>query len=283
MKISEALRQGLQILAAHGIEDAARHSEWLLADLLQVNTAYLLAHGLEELPRETESDYFDKIRLRTQGQPLQYLLGYEEFCGLRFEVTSAVLIPRPETELLVAETIRRLDSTCTTLTDVGTGSGCIAIAVAKARPRVNIYAVDMSEEALVVARRNAKHLGISNISFLQGDLLTPLESRLVEGQLDCIVSNPPYVADGEINGLQPEVRDWEPRMALTAGPSGTVIFEKLIPQAFSWLRPEGWFLAEIGYGMKERVLALFHAGWEVGPILNDQNGIPRVVIARKRI
>ncbi len=282
MQISQALQQGHQILISHGIEDARRHAEWLLADLFHESTAYLIAHFPEELASRTEADYFEKIRLRSQRQPLQYLLGYEEFCGSKFEVNPAVLIPRLETELLVAEALRRLDSTCTTITDVGTGSGCIAIAIAKVRPRLNVYAVDISAEALAVARRNANRLEVFNIDFLQGDLLTPLESRLVKGQLDCIVSNPPYVADGELEELQPEVRDWEPRIALTAGLSGTAIFERLIPEAFSWLRPEGWFLAEIGYGLKERVLALFHAGWVVEPIFNDQSGIPRVVIARKR-
>jgi release factor glutamine methyltransferase len=285
MKIAQALQMGLQILVSHGIEDARRHAEWLLIDLLRENTAYLLVHNQEDLGGRIEAEYFDKIRSRSQGQPLQYLLGYEEFCGLKFEVTPEVLIPRPETEMLVAEALRRIDSTCATIADVGTGSGCIAVSMAKIRPMMNVYATDISANALVVARRNAIRLGVSNINFLQGDLMIPLESHLVPGQLDCVVSNPPYIADGDLEGLPPEVRDWEPRAALLAGPSGTAIFERLIPGAFFWLRQQGWFLAEIGYGIKEKVLALFHAqaGWRVEPILNDHNGIPRIVIAQKRI
>jgi release factor glutamine methyltransferase len=283
MKICQALREGIQFLASHCGNEALRQAEWILADALKQNTAYLIAHYQEELPEETFAVYFEKIRLRNQGMPLQYLLGYEEFCGLKIEVTPAVLIPRPETELLVTETLQKINSSSVTVIDVGTGSGCIALAIGAANPRIKIYATDLSIEAISIAERNAGRLAIPNVSFLRGDLLNPLNGLLAKGTVDFIVSNPPYISDGELGSLQPEVRDWEPKIALTAGPSGTAIFERLIPQALAWLRPGGWFLAEIGFGLKDKVLDLFQKCWQLGPVLEDQNKIPRVVAAQKKI
>jgi release factor glutamine methyltransferase len=283
MKIRQALREGSQFLAFHCGEDALRHAEWILADALKQNTAYLIAHYQEELPEETTAGYFEKIRLRSQGMPLQYLLGYEEFCGLKIEVTPAVLIPRPETELLVTETLQKINSSSVTVIDVGTGSGCIALAIGAANPWIKIFATDLSIEAISIAKQNASRLAIPNVSFLQGDLLDPLNGLLAKGTVDFIVSNPPYISDEELESLQPEVRDWEPKIALTAGPSGTAIFERLIPQALLWLRPGGWFLAEIGFGLQDKVLGLFQKSWQLGPVLADQNRIPRVVVAQKKI
>ena len=167
------------------------------------------------------------------------------------------------------------------IVDVGTGSGCIAISIARARPQARLYATDLSSRALQVARKNARRLEAPNVQFLEGDLLSPLSQCLAPGEVDAVVANPPYIAEGDLDQLQREVRDWEPQLALTAGTHGTAIFERLVPQASAWIRPGGWFLAEIGYDIKEKVLALFGPEWRVYPVKVDLNGIPRIVRAQK--
>jgi release factor glutamine methyltransferase len=281
MTIFEILSQATHILQTASISDAKRHAEWLLAFVLDQNLSYLIARGREELPAEVTARYFTMVAERSQGKPIQYLLGSQEFRGMKFEVTSAVLIPRPETEYVVEEALRCLSSEHPLVVDVGTGSGCIAISIAKALPHAKVMAVDLSAAALEVARRNAQSLEAEAVRFLQGDLLAPLEEMGIVGQLDCVVSNPPYVAEEDLATLQREVRNWEPRMALVAGPGGVSVFKRLIPQAAKLLKPGGWFVAEIGYNMQEAVCSLFDGRWQVDHVRADFNGIPRVVVAQR--
>jgi release factor glutamine methyltransferase len=282
MTISQALSEAENLLRVHQVENPTRCAGWLLETVLACSHTFLLAHSLDELTSEQDRLFFELVRRRGLGEPLQYLLGHEEFHGLDFEVTPDVLIPRPETELLVDEALTRMDSVNPVIVDVGTGSGCIAISIARACPQARLIATDLSSKALQVARRNARRLEASGVLFLEGDLLSPLSQCLVPGEVDAILANPPYIADGDLEQLQREVRDWEPHLALTAGTHGTAVFERLIPQALAWLRPGGWFLAEIGYDIKGKVLALFGIEWEVYPVKVDLNGIPRVVIAQKK-
>ena len=209
------------ILKAAGLENAEREADWLLAHALRLSQGQLLAAGNAPLtPRQAEQalTYIDR---RAAREPLQYILGTQEFGGLEIAVTPDVLIPRPETTLLIEEAARAIGAQRRSLVaDVGTGSGCIAIAVAKTCPQAMLWATDISWPALVVARRNAlQHDVGKQVKFVQADLLGPFAAS-DEGIFDAIVSNPPYIPEGEMEGLQPEVSRYEPRLALAAGADG---------------------------------------------------------------
>lgn len=283
MKIFDALAEANGILEEEGIGNSSRDAECLLGHVLDKNRSYIISHSREELLPEKLAKFFSFVNERSQGKPLQYILGFQEFLGMEFEVTPDVLIPRPETELLV-EAVR-----CTVfpvldprIMDVGTGSGCIAVSLAVLLPSARIYAVDLSEAALEVARRNAaRHHVLPRLVLMHGDLLTLTQRELYAETLDGIVSNPPYISNKDFPGLQREVREWEPKMALVGGECGLSVYERLIPQALRALRPEGFLWMEIGFNMKEDVLRLLDEGWAQIQVKADYNQIPRVVIAQK--
>jgi release factor glutamine methyltransferase len=216
---------------------------------------------------------------------LQYILGTQEFCGLEFDVNPAVLIPRPETELLVQEVIRRLPrGGCPTLVDVGTGSGCVAVTLARALPSARIYATDLSVQALETAKRNALRHGVdSAICWLEGDLLAPLTGGACDGAVTAIVANPPYIRESEWNGLQPEVSSYEPRMALVAGATGTELHERLLNEAASFLAPGGLLAMELGQGQSADLRAKIETMpvYASVDILPDEAGIDRIVIVER--
>jgi release factor glutamine methyltransferase len=204
---------------------------------------------------------------------LQHILGTQEFCGLEFEVTPDVLIPRHDTETLVNEALLRMPGAQSVL-DVGTGSGCIAVVLSTRLHKAAVTAVDISEAALVVACRNAKMHGAA-IEFLQGSLLEPVAGR----QFDLIVSNPPYIPRSDIETLQPEVRDYDPRAALDGGLDGLEIYRRLIPEAVAGLVCGGWLLVEVGAGQADDVSRLFGSteGYGLPISACDPAGIVRVV------
>jgi release factor glutamine methyltransferase len=212
---------------------------------------------------------------------LQYLLGVQEFRGLPFQVTPAVFIPRPETEGLVEEAVTRLEGRPARLADVGCGSGCVAISIASELPASQVFATDISPAALAVARENASRNGVgSRIEFLHGDLLEPLSNQAV---LDAVVSNPPYISEVDFVDLQPEVKEYEPRVALAAGPDGLAVVRRLLPQAETVLAPGGLLLLEIGIGMEGQVKELLSGTtlvWQT--TVPDLQGIPRVLVAEKQ-
>ena len=283
MKIFEALAEASGILEQQGIGNSRQDVESLLSHVLDKNRSYLIAHSREELEPQRLADFFAFVTERSQGKPLQYILGVQEFLGMEFEVTPDVLIPRPETELLV-EAARSLLSAVRNprIMDVGTGSGCIAVSLAVLLSSARVCAVDLSLAALEVARRNAaRHHVLPRVEFLHGDLLVLTQKELDAETLDGIVSNPPYVSEKDFSGLQREVRGWEPRLALVAGERGLTVYERLIPQALRALRPRGYLLMEIGFNMKEEVFSLLGEGWDQIQVKTDFNQIPRVVIARK--
>ena len=236
MKIHEALDLAAEALDESGVPGSRLDAERLLAFELGRDRSYLLAHFQESVPESSAEQFFAHIAERRRGKPLQYLLGSQEFRGLEFEVTPAVLIPRPETELLVEAAVERFSEGNPVLADVGTGSGCIAVATAKALPGASLIATDLSEDALSVARRNASRHNVSEqIQFLPGDLLLPLSPLGMDEKLDCVLSNPPYVAERDLPALQREVRDWEPRMALVGGFTGLEMYRRLLPASPSLL------------------------------------------------
>jgi release factor glutamine methyltransferase len=261
----------------HG-EYAARDAELLLMHALGVTRASLLANPQRDLSREEETRFSAMIAERATGKPIQHITGTQEFFGLAFTVDQDVLIPRPETEHLVEAVIARLPKDrAVKIADVGTGSGAIAVALTHAVPLAQVTALDISRVALDVAARNAKTHGVeSRVKFLESDLLTACAGEV----FDVIVSNPPYIADGELESLEAQVREFEPGLALFAGSTGYELYERLIPQAWSGLREGGLLAMEIGFGQSARLVELLHA-WKSVEFVNDLQGIPRVVLATR--
>jgi release factor glutamine methyltransferase len=285
---SEAARR----LSLSGVPDPERDAEFLLLHVLGCDRAALHAHPERPVPAGAADRYRDLVERRAGREPLQYLTGEQEFWSLRFRVTPAVLIPRPETEGIL-EALLTLPAPRgpgrPRILDLGTGSGCLAIAAAHSLPEAQVVATDVSAEALEVARDNARALGVADrVVFLHGDLGGALEAGPVPAafggppRFDVIVSNPPYIAAADLEGLAPEVHDHEPRIALTPGPDALAVHRRILTLAGELLAPGGWLLVEIGAGQAEPIRALYAAQDRlrldaIGP---DLAGIPRVVVAR---
>ncbi len=259
---------------------ARRDAETLLMHLLGKNRAWSLAHPDDELGYECAEQYIALLERRFAGEPLQYIFGETEFYRLPFRVTSDVLIPRPETEHAVEKVIDLAAKfSHPRIVDVGTGSGAIAVALAHELPEAAVTATEVSAAALSVARENAQRNAVAErVKFLEGDLLEPVAGQ----QFDIVVSNPPYVAEGDRESLAVEVRDYEPGQALFAGADGLDVYERLIPQAFASLAPGGYLILEIGHGQEPPVGALLgEAGFENIEFTADLQGLPRVACARR--
>jgi len=240
--------------------------------------SYLAAPG-RPCPPLAEAFFRRLIGKRLDGVPLAHLTGTREFWSIPIEVTPSVLVPRPETEGLVEKVLELSTREAERIVDVGTGSGCIAIALARELPRAEIHAVDISERALRVARRNAARQKARHIEFHRSDLLSAF--RGTGRKFDFIVSNPPYISRGEWDGLPVDVRDFEPRRALLAGESGLELIERLIRRAATFLKPGGYLIFEIGDGQRDRVLGLFGRRWTEIETAWDLAGKPRVITARR--
>jgi release factor glutamine methyltransferase len=257
---------------------ARADAELLLLHILGKDRAWLMTHLDEELAANKAVQYTELLERRRHGEPIQYITGETEFCGLPFRVTRDVLIPRPETEHLVEKVLELAGQfSMPRIVDVGTGSGCIAVALARALPNAQISAIDLSAAALAVAMENAKRNGAA-IRFLEGDLLAPVAGE----PFDFIVSNPPYVPAADRATLSVEVREHEPAMALFAGDDGLEIYRSLIPAAFDALNPGGYTLLEIGCGQSPAISELLvRSGFEQIGFIPDLQGIPRVACARR--
>ena len=266
-------------LLARRDRDAARlEAELLLAFAWRVDRPGLYCR-LNEEPAPAVIDSFEQlVERRLRGEPLAYLTGGREFMGLIFSVNPAVLVPRPETELLVetALGLLRKDGPSPMVIDVGTGSGAIAVSLAVHHPQLLVTALDISGAALVVARANARRHGVADrVSFIQGDLLAD-----VDAAADLIAANLPYIPTGELNGLPDEVRS-EPRLALDGGPDGLDLYRRLVPQAARLLKTDGHFLAELGPGQETAILNLVRPpGWQAR-VDKDWAGLPRLLVARR--
>ena len=289
MRLKEALRSAIARLTAAQVPSPRMNAELLLMFTLSADRAHLFAHPERELTFDESSGYDAALAERARGVPAQYITGHQEFWGMDLIVTPAVLIPRPETEHVI-ETVLELagvervggrgrppHTTPLRIADVGTGSGCIALALAKDLPQAEIDATDISATALEIARANtARHQLDSRIRFRQADLLVGVENN----DFDFIVSNPPYVGESEEDQVQLEVRKFEPRSAVFAGPTGSEVIERLIPQAHAALRPGAWLVMEISGTISEKVQKLLR-GWNDVRIRPDLQAIPRVAQARK--
>jgi len=323
VQLKPSLAEAITRLTAAHVPSPRMNAELLLMFTLNVDRAYLHAHPERELTAAELAGYQAALAERARGVPAQYITGHQEFWGLDFIVTPAVLIPRPETEHLIETVLELLtpnlgprtsdpgsptskvrspksevrglgssvraprSSALLRLADIGTGSGCIAIALAKELPHAEIHATDISPTALEIARANAARLQLeTRIHFHQADLLAGLSPN----SFDFIVSNPPYVGESEADQVQLEVRTFEPRNAVFAGPTGTEVIARLIPQAHAALRPGGWLVLEISATIAPAVTRLLEPGelqtwqlqsWKDVHIAPDLQSIPRIARARK--
>lgn len=273
--MSAVLHRGVERLRA--LPQGRRDAQLLLLRALDRDAAWLLTHPEAPMSDEQLKLYDDWIVRRERHEPMQYILGEQEFYGLRLRVTRDVLIPRPETEHAVEAVLARVGRDATVrICDVGTGSGAIAVALANALPLAEVTAVDRSRGALAVARENALRHGVGErVRFAESDLLAAVRG---EG-FDVVVSNPPYVRDDEV--LEAQVAEWEPGVALFAGPTGLEIYRRLIPEAGEALVPGGWLVLEMGQGQRDAVAELLK-DWDEVSFVQDLQGIPRVAMARRR-
>ena len=273
MTVQTALLQGTQLLQEGAISAPRLTAEVLLAHALRRERVYLYAHPELKLTDVAWIHYGRYLHERLKGKPTQYITGRQEFYGRDFRVTPEVLIPRPETEHLVQASLARIRPGDVVL-DVGTGSGAIAITLA-VETKARVLATDISTAALSVADANARRLS-APVSFYAGDLAAAIAPL----SIDVLVSNPPYVPKVDHPALQREVRDYEPHVALFAGPTGIDIYERLIADAPRILRPGGWLLVELGYNSLGPVQAMLQTGWAEIAVEHDLAGLPRVLAAR---
>lgn len=280
MRIFEALKSAAEILQASAVSDATREAKSLLAFALNKNQTFLIAHSEYELSFEEEKRFRDFVKRRARREPFQYIVGRQEFCGLDFFVMPDVLIPRPETEMIVEAAIEILrPPENSRFCEVGIGSGCIAVSILHSVETAGAIGLDISEKALNVAEKNAKTHRVSERLKLQ---ISDVFENLSNEKFDLIVSNPPYIPRDDLKTLQAEVREFEPLTALTDGGDGLSIIEKIISQTPKFLNSGGFLLMEIGVKQAGDVKAMFDKKiWRAVEILPDLQGIPRTVKANK--
>jgi release factor glutamine methyltransferase len=279
------LRAGRELLHLAGVTHAEQEAAWLLEAALGISHLMMRIDPNRVVEAEPRRRAQDSFRRRASREPLQYILGTQEFCGLELVVTPDVLIPRPETELLVEEVLRRRPSgRALRIADIGTGSGCLAVTVARFLPEATIFASDRSTAALAVARSNARRNGVEGrIQWLEGDLFRPFEAAGLQGSLNVILANLPYVPEPEWDRLQPEVRLFEPRLALVGGPDGLDLVRRLIAEAWAHLACRGLLILELGQGQAAEVRRLIVEELRYGEIWTrrDHAGIERVVVCER--
>jgi release factor glutamine methyltransferase len=281
LSIATAILEASQFLRKAGVPEARRDAGSLLAHVINKDRTFLISHAEDQLDEPAFERFRELVRRRSSGEPLQYITERQDFYGREFLVTPAVLIPRPETELLVEATLGLMNEDAN-VCDVGTGSGCIAVTLLCERPKARGVAIDISGPALKVARQNAASFEVSDrLVFVRSDCFESLPGETKP--FDVIVSNPPYVSADVIPGLQREVRDHEPMVALSPGPDGLAIIRTLLVEAPSYLRKDGFMLLEIGFDQSDAVREIVDvARWDLLDIKPDLQGIPRIAVLRKK-
>lgn len=282
ISIAQALHDASEALSEAGVPEARKEARSLLAHVLGINWAVLITNSGEPLAASSVARFQELIARRATGEPAQYIIGAQDFYGRRFEVNPNVLIPRPETEWLIETALSYLSSSKEPvwICDVGTGSGCIAITLLCESRLAHAIAIDISATALEVAKRNAKaHEVIRRISFIESDCFNAVTNNV---SFDLIVSNPPYVSAKVFPGLQREVRDHEPRVALTPGDDGLTLIRRLINDAPQFLKEKGHLLIEIGFDQSEAITDLVDLNvWHLLRFVPDLQQIPRIVVLEK--
>jgi len=261
-----------EYLTSKGVENSRRETEWLLVAALGLDRIGIYVNFDKPLTDRELVTCRELVSRRARREPLQYILGTQEFMGLDFMVNRAVLIPRHDTEVLVAEALKRASATASIL-DIGVGSGCIAVSLAKSLPEGDVWGVEMSPEALDLARKNAENHGVT-VTLVEGSLFDPVPGK----KFDLIVSNPPYIPTADLATLQPEVRDYEPKQALDGGADGLDFYRSIVAAAPAHLCPEGWLMVEVGTGQAPSVTAIFSAAGFVNCFTaHDPARVERVV------
>lgn len=280
--IQDALVEAFDALQRAGVNEARMEATSLLMHVLGVDRAFVIAHPENELSNEQSGSFRELLGRRAAREPLQYIVGCQDFFKLRFEVTPDVLIPRPESELIVeaALDVANRESGVSIL-DVGTGSGCIIISLLNELKKARALATDISSNALEVAERNARRHNVSDrVTFIQADSLAALNQRQA---FSLIVSNPPYIPTGAIATLQREVREYEPLVALESGADGLDHIRALLRETPQLLQPSGYFIFEIGFAQRDAIEQLVdRAIWRLIEVRKDLQGIPRTFVLQKR-
>ncbi len=284
ISISEAILQASEVLRKAGVPEARRGAGSLLSFVLEKDRTFLISHAEDHLGDQQLYRFQEGVERRARGVPLQYITGIQDFFGREFRVTTDVLIPRPETELLVEAALEMIGGSEATplICDIGTGSGCIAVTLLCERRHARAVAVDLSSAAIEVAKQNAADQCVANqIVFVVSDCFASLDSSV--NQFDLVVSNPPYVSAEVVSGLQREVRDHEPLVALSPGPDGLSIVRRLIQEAPAFVKENGHLLIEIGFDQGSAVQRLVDEEvWHLIDIRPDLQGIPRIVVLQKK-
>lgn len=284
MNVLEAIQKSAEYLARRGVESPRLQSEWMLSHLLKLPRLKLYLQFERVLEDSVIDQLRGMVRRRGQREPLQHLLGSVSFCGHELAVSPGALIPRPETELLAERAWTwvesRTDLKQPMVLDLCTGSGCLAILIALRQPQCRVVALDLSHEALDLARSNSTLAGCAGrIEFMCGDLFEPLGENV---RFDLIVTNPPYIPTKEIDGLEPEVRQFEPRRALDGGEDGLDFYRRIARLGASRLEAGGVLMTEMGFGQWDAVTAMFRGeNWVVRETIEDYHRVPRhVMVAR---
>ncbi|HJT66959.1 MAG TPA: peptide chain release factor N(5)-glutamine methyltransferase [Pyrinomonadaceae bacterium] len=281
LSIAEALKVAAQALDHAGVADARREAGSLLSHITGRDRTFLISHAEDRLDDRELRDFEAAITRRAAGEPAQYITGVQDFYGRSFRVTPDVLIPRPETELLVEAALQVMQANAG-VCDVGTGSGCITVTLLCERPDVRAVGLDISEAALLIARENASNQSVEDrLELVVSDCFNGLDPTTQ--QFDLIVSNPPYVSANALPGLQREVRDYEPLVALSPGGDGLSVIRRLLSDAPDFLQRDGHLIMEIGFDQGAAVRQLVDERvWTLREILPDLQGIPRIVVLQKR-
>lgn len=276
--VQELYLEGLSLLKK--VPHPALEARVLITKSLGISEEAFYSYPERNVSRNQRMEFLRLVSKRLEGMPLAYVIEEKEFWSLPFKVVPGVLIPRPETELLVEKVIELSSGEKERIVDVGTGAGNIAVSLAKELPQAEIVATDVSQKALDTAEMNAALQKIATITFVKGSLFEPLEKMKLQAKCDFIVSNPPYVSEKEWPSLQEEIRNHEPKEALVAGESGLEFIEKLVEGAPTFLKAGGFLCLEIGFGQKEKVLSLLGDQWNDPRCFDDLSGIPRLITAQ---
>ncbi len=287
MNALEALKQTAALLSNWGIQQSEKEAELLISYCLGIDKVGLYRDN-PELNDESSLKLLSVLHRRRNREPVQYIVGYVEFYGLTIKVGRGVLIPRPETELLVEEAIKTISNLKSQISnlkilDLCTGSGCLALAIAKHLPHAEVYGTDISEEAITHAIENASINSISNATFLKGHLFEPIASEaFYDAAFDIIVSNPPYIKSSDIAGLQTEIRDWEPLDALDGGDDGLRFYREIIPSAMRHMKKGSYLMLELGIGQAAAVSGMAkEAGLGDVVLIKDYSGVDRILKVMK--
>ncbi|NWF52674.1 MAG: peptide chain release factor N(5)-glutamine methyltransferase [Nitrospirae bacterium] len=279
-----------EILKHYGIEDAVREAEIIICYCLGIDRAVLYRDN-PVINKNQDKKINNFLKRRSKREPLQYIIGYVDFYGLKIEVGKGVLIPRPETELLVEEAIKAVKREALNIVrilDLCTGSGCLALALAKEFPSSKVYGTDLSKVAIQYAKENARTNRIENVEFLEGSLYEPIKKMNAFiyplFTFDLIISNPPYIRRDDIKTLQSEIKDWEPAEALNGGEDGLDYYRIIIPEAKVYLNERGYLFLEIGENQSGKIIRIAErAGFKNISLIKDYAGVERIFIAKKEI